>query len=116
MKKLLFLLGVFISLVNVSFGSSTAITATITDPSGQAWIGGTVQAQYLRPQNAQGITPTSGGVAIVESGSSLFAQLNSAGLFTLSLADLGTVSPSGGTWQFSLCQRDELYQRRILQS
>lgn len=104
MKKLASLISLLLFLSTLSFGQSlTTVTATITDPSGQAWIGGNVQAQYLRPQNAQGIPPTSGGVRIVESGPTLFAQLNSAGLFTLSLADLSTVSPTGGTWQLTIC-------------
>lgn len=103
MKKL-FLLVFLLCLSLGAYGQSlTTVTATITDPSGQTWIGGSVQAQYLRPQTAQGIIPKSNGVVIVENGAPLFTQLNNAGVFTLNLANLSTVTPAGGTWQFIIC-------------
>lgn len=104
MKKLLILSILLCILASLSYGQSlTVVTATITDPSGQAWVGGSAQAQYIRPQNAQGTIPTSNGVRIVEEGAPLFVQLNVAGTFTVSVANLNTVVPAGGSWQFVIC-------------
>lgn len=104
MKKLLILSILLCTLASLSYGQSlTVVTATITDPSGQTWVGGSAQAQYIRPQNAQGTIPTSNGVRIVEGGAPLFVQLNVAGTFTVSVANLNTVVPAGGSWQFVIC-------------
>jgi hypothetical protein len=89
-------------LSSLSFGQTlSVVTATITDPSGQAFINGTMTAQYLSPPNAQGI-PMSAGVPIATQGA---ATLDGTGTFTVSLADLSTISPTGGTWQFTLCSQ-----------
>lgn len=103
MRKFIQLIALLVFPV-LSFGQSlTTVTATIADPAGQAFIAGTAQADYIRPQGKQGNVPISNGAPIVEHGSALTTTLNSSGQFTISLANLSTVTPVGGTWQFTLC-------------
>ena len=102
MKKLILVL--LLCLSTFSCGQTlTTVTATITDLSGQAFIAGTVQADYQRPAGKQGVVPLSNGVPIVEHGAPLFTTLNSSGHFSIALADLSTVSPTGGYWNFTIC-------------
>lgn len=81
----------------------TVVTGTITDPSGQAFISGSVQADYHRPQGRAGTKPQSNGQPIVEHGAQNFAVMDATGTFSLAIADLQTVSPAGGSWVFTLC-------------
>lgn len=81
--------------------SLTTVTATITDPSPQAFVSGTATAEYQRPANSQGITPVINGTPIVERPA--LVGLDGAGTFVLNLANLALVSPAGGRWRFTLC-------------
>lgn len=104
MRKALQLISLLLLSVGLAYGQSlTTVTATITDPTGQAFAGGTVQAQYQRPSGQQGITPLSNGLPIVEQGPANNAALNSSGAFTVNIANLATVSPTGGSWRFIIC-------------
>lgn len=86
----------------LSFGQSlTTVTATITDPSPQAFVSGTATAEYQRPANSQGITPVINGVPIVERPN--LVGMDGSGTFVINLANLALVSPAGGKWRFTLC-------------
>lgn len=104
--KKIFLITALLFLSSLTWSQAlTTVTATIHDPNGTLFSNGTVQADYQRPSNQTGIIPISNTtqLPIVEHGPSLSAALNSGGTFTLNLANLLQVAPSGGTWLFTLC-------------
>jgi len=88
-------------LSSLCFAQTTTVTATITDPSGQVFYNGTVQVSYKRPPSKTGVVPLINGVPVVENG--LSATMNSSGQFTIVLADLSKIAPTGGSWSFNLC-------------
>ena len=95
--SLLLIIGSFFPLARAQ---TTVVTATITDPNGQVFANGAVTANYLRPFGGSSITPTVNGVPITELGT---AAMNSSGTFTITLADLSKVVPTGGVWAFTIC-------------
>lgn len=103
MKRLLGIAALLSWTVGAWAQTLTTVTATITDPTGQAFVMGTMQADYLRPKGFEGRTPVINGVPIVEHGPALATTMNSSGQFTVNLANLALVAPKGGTWQFTMC-------------
>src|SRR5271163_2438520 len=81
-------------------GQSTTVTSTIIDPLANSWGYGTVTAVF---QNAPGSS-----FKPVWSGGTLnpippTVALDSTAHFTMSLPSTNTITPSGGTWIFSVC-------------
>lgn len=101
MRKLtLVISALFLS--SLAYGQSlTTVTATITDPSTQAFVAGTATAEFQRAFNSQGVTPVINGTPIVERPAQV--ALDGTGTFTINLANLLLVAPTGGKWRFTLC-------------
>lgn len=75
----------------------TLVSATVTDPNGTPYAGGTVSAQLV----TAGVTPTLNGLSF--SMTSGPASLNAAGSFTMSLVSNTAMVPSTLQWQFTVC-------------
>lgn len=75
--------------------NSTAVNATIVDPTGIPYSYATVQAQLV----PTGVTPTLNG-QVVSSFSS--GTTNAAGTFNMTLASNSVLVPSGTQWQFTI--------------
>src|SRR6267378_2235718 len=101
MKKLLVSFSFAWFLCSWSFAQTTSVSATITDPSGQAWTFGNFAVDWQRPSSNQGLVPKLNGIPIIEHG--LGGSLDNLGHFVISLSDVLQVLPSGGQWVFTIC-------------
>jgi hypothetical protein len=75
----------------------TTVSGTIIDPNGIPWAGGTISAQLI---TFGGPAPTLNGVGFTTQTSPVL--LNSAGSFTMRLADSGVIVPSNTQWRFTV--------------
>ena len=101
MRKIYSLLILLIVSCCLSFGQTTAVTATVTYPDGNAFTNGTVQAVF---------TPPTGIIdqhLYLLNGSPfpyfVNGVLDNTGTFTLNLTDDHVVRPVGGRWSFTVC-------------
>jgi hypothetical protein len=87
---------VFVALAaSAALGQFTTVTGTITDPNGLAYAFGTIS-----PALVSSASPTLNGFAYTPP--NLPTGLNSAGSFTMRLADNTQLSPGGSTWNFTV--------------
>jgi len=77
----------------------TTVTATVVDPNGIAYAGGTVSAILVVPSGAG--SPTLSGFAYTPPTQP--TGLSPAGFFTISLADTTVLLPAGSKWNFTVC-------------
>ena len=99
MKK--FLLIFFLAAIPV-FGQSTAVTATITDTSGQTWnLGSYSFSFYPAPTNPQGPYFWTGGA--FNPSQPISGAISSSGTFAVSVPDNRTITPSGSQWTATVC-------------
>ena len=82
--------------------SQTAVTATITDPNGIAYAGGTVKAQLV-PAGGPAPCVVIGGNCVAIPGTAGPAPLDSTGKFVVNLYPNGSITPSGTSWLFTVC-------------
>lgn len=74
----------------------TTVTGTVTDPNGLPYAGGTISAALVSSGS-----PTLNGLPY--SPPQQPSGLNSAGTFTMRLADVTVLLPGGSTWSFTVC-------------
>lgn len=98
---LLIFFWIFIAFVSFSHAQTTAVTATITAPDGQAFANGTVSAVFtpstgLINQNLYKINGV--GFPYIVNGT-----IDGTGTFVITLTDDHQVRPFGGRWNFIVC-------------
>ena len=76
--------------------TQTAVSATITDPSGIPYANGTYSIQLI----PSGTNPSVGGAAIQ---GAFNGALNANGSFSASLWPNGSITPASTQWQFTIC-------------
>lgn len=103
--KRLFLLLVMLAFPALSWAQQTAITATVTDPHGNAWVNATGRASIICPGNQ---APLYNGYSVPRTYS--IVGLNSFGTFSLVLYDVNAISPLGCSYAFSFVFTDGLTQ------
>jgi hypothetical protein len=87
---------VFVAVAGCSAAAQfTTVTGTVTDPNGLAYAFGTIS-----PTLVSSASPTLNGFAYTPPNQP--TGLNSAGSFTLRLADNTQLSPGGSTWNFTV--------------
>jgi hypothetical protein len=84
-----------------AFAQHTIVSATITDNTGQLWTFGNYSVDFIRNPSFSGTVPLLNGTPFQEHG--ITGSLNTVAFFTVTLADVLQVSPSGGQWQFTIC-------------
>jgi hypothetical protein len=94
MKRLL-LLGMLLA-STLAAAQFTTVTATVVDPNGLPYAGGTVSATLVASAS-----PTLNGFAY--SPPTQPTGLNTAGKFTIRLADNTVLLPAASTWNFKVC-------------
>jgi hypothetical protein len=115
MKKLLILFSIFITILlcgcpEETTAQTTAVTATITDSTGQTFNNGPFNIDYIASPGKEGIPPLIDGAAFgsVLCGGSPCAThstgfLNGAGVLSITLASNDHITPSGSKWRFTIC-------------
>jgi hypothetical protein len=91
--------GGFLPLSPAAAAQFTTVTATVVDPNGLAYAGGTVSAVLVVPSGAG--SPTLSGFAYTPPTQP--TGLNQSGFFTISLADTTVLLPAGSKWNFNVC-------------
>lgn len=96
----LIILGIFLASCLLPRASNaqtqTAVSATITDPSGIPYANGTFSIQLIPTGNA----PSVGGAAI---NGAFNGSLSATGSFSISLWPNASITPASTQWQFTIC-------------
>jgi hypothetical protein len=103
MKKLLILFSLFVS--SLALAQSTVVSGPIIDQFGNTWSFGTVTAVFQRAPNTSTPPVWSGGPLIPNPPT---VNTDAGGNFTISLPSTNAITPSGGTWIFSVCPNASL--------
>jgi hypothetical protein len=94
-------IALFVLLFSASvFAGTSAVTATITDSDSQTWNNGTYLITFVAGSGHSPSEYTVNGTPFTQT---LNGTLSNAGVLTVTLTDLSTISPSGGSWRFQLC-------------
>src|SRR5277367_2622343 len=100
MKKLLILFSVCFALIGGAKAQSTVVSGTLVDPLGNVWQYATITAVFQRsPSNP--FPPVWSGGPFNPLPPTVTADVN--GNFTITLPSSTSITPSGSTWQFSVC-------------
>jgi len=95
MKNIVRLIVILVAFTLPGWAQFTTVTGTVIDPNGIPYSGGTITAKLV----LSGTTPTLNGGSFSMTGS---AGLNTAGAFTMRLADSTVMSPNAN-WSFTVC-------------
>jgi hypothetical protein len=102
MKKLgvvlLFIIGLLVGTASAQY---TAVTGTITEPSGQVWAGASVTVAFKGAPGFGGKYTWNGHQ--YQTLPSVLATANNSGVFTANIPDVNTIVPAGTTWTVSMC-------------
>ena len=101
MKKIKWLL--FFLFTGIAIAQNTNVSATIQDPSGQLFKNGNYIATFRRNPNSGSIQPRYSGSGLLINEGPFQGAISASGTFSVTLADVNQVSPSGGQWTFVLC-------------
>lgn len=98
----IFIIALFVAFISGKASAQTAaVSATITDGSGQAYANGTWQATLTRPAGLSlGTAQRIDGVPLVFS---FGGSLDANGTFAATMPRTDKITPSGYTWMFSIC-------------
>jgi hypothetical protein len=82
------------------YSQSTTVSATVTDPGGQAWYGGTYDFQLIPSSGV-----TSGGAPLPQNSYHFRGLLDNTGSFSISIPDNTTLAPAGSYWHVTICSQ-----------
>ena len=105
MKKLLALLGTLLCMGSVSFAQTTTVSGTVIDSDGTTWTNGTISAQFVPNPSQQNISIYNiNGVPLSQAVTTQGPiSLGGAGTFSFSVYQNAAITPSGSTWQYTIC-------------
>ncbi len=105
MKKLLALLGTLLCIGSVSFAQTTTVSGTVIDSDGTTWTNGTISAQFVPNPSQQNISIYNiNGVPLSQAVTTQGPiSLGGAGTFSFSVYQIAAITPSGSTWQYTIC-------------
>ena len=105
MKKLLALLGTLLCIGSVSLAQTTTVSGTVIDSDGTTWTNGTISAQFVPNPSQQNISIYNiNGVPLSQAVTTQGPiSLGGAGTFSFSVYQNAAITPSGSTWQYTIC-------------
>jgi hypothetical protein len=93
MKRLIFGLAFLIAAAATAWAQTTAVTATLTDPNGTAWIAGTCSAIWTGTGNPS----TTSGQSFSKTPA---CTVNGSGVMSVTVTDVAYIQPPAASWQF----------------
>jgi hypothetical protein len=98
---ILFILGLGL---NIAYAQTTAVTATVTDSSSQAWNNGSWKLEFIPSPNNPNINVYNiNGTPLDPTVLNQKGLMNSSAALSFSAYQNGVVSPGGSTWRISVC-------------
>lgn len=104
MKQLLRILSFFIVLTSwASYAQTTAITVTVTDPTGQVWAGGTISYVFKGNGNFNGQYQWQNANIPANYLIPTIVTLDGTGTGTFTVLDNTFITPALTSWQYTVC-------------